>query len=318
MGTWYRSRYKAVSIKTETAYGSSAAPSFAADLLLVENIALTPIEGQDIERRIDLGRSSYTARHLVGRHVQISFDVPLAAAAALAEPPPYARLLRACGLAETVSPPPAADVGVWYSTIESGLESVTVAARIDGMLQTIVGCRGSIRIRADVPAIPYLSVSLVGLYAPPEAGTMVTYPAAPGYVDPTPTSAATTTVSLDGVVLAASSIEVDLGGSVQYVETTGQREVRLIDVAPTATVTAEMDLSAHNFFASIDASPIELRLEHVASPDIAIAIRCPAARIGKITLTDIAGASGIQIPMTLSRTPTSPAITLSYRAPTAP
>lgn len=311
---WYQWRLKAVAAKTETTYGVSASPAYATDLLYLENVVLTPVQGQAITRQIDLGTMSHELEELVGKYVTITFDIPLHTSGVIAEPPPYAHILQACTLAETITPAPSPNEGVVYTPVLTGVPSVTLGMRIDGLRQVIVGCRGTMRIRASIPGMLYASITMTGIYAAPVAEAMPTAAPTVAYTQAIPTAKGLTTVTLGGVALSTTAVEIDLGATIQYSETTEVREVRVLRRSPTATITCEADIAARNWFGAADGrEELEFIFAHGTGPD-RMRVRSTVARIGQIGLTDINGATGLTIPLRLRSTSTDPDFQLVYKA----
>ncbi|WP_372502394.1 phage tail tube protein [Tistrella mobilis] len=312
--SWYRWRYKAISAKVETTYGTSAAPAYATDLIYAENLQITPVEGQDIERQVDLGRASHTISHLVGKHVVITMDIPMHTSGVIGEPPSYGHILQACSAAEVITAAPSPNEGVVYTPIDDDPVSVTLRMRVDGMSQVITGCRGTWVARANIPGIPYWSVTMTGLYQAPTPETMPTATPTVAYTPPIPASKDLTSVTLGGVALSSSSVEINLGTTVQYVETTAVREVRVLRRDPTASITCEADLATRNFFADADAeTDMEFVVAHGSGAN-RIKIRSVVARIGKITLTEVNGATGLVIPLRLRSSTTDPDLQVAFKA----
>lgn len=307
--TWLKWKYQLVTAKAEETYGVNSRPSYDTDVLLVENLQIQPRQGSEMTRTIQIGAGSYTLTHLMAKHVVVTMDIPLTPSGALGTAPGYGHILQACGLSETI----VAGVSVTYAPVDVEPASVSVRVRIGGAIQEISGCRGTCAIRASVPGIPYLAVTLTGLYTGPVSNALPTWrpglsnPGQPLHVTPDNTA-----VTLSGVTLPATSIEVALGQSVQYAETTVAREVRLVDRAPTATIVAEADIDALNPFLAADAErDAPLVITH-GSGASRIRISSEVARIGAPSWTEVQGAAGITIPLQMRSSSTEPDLKIIY------
>lgn len=149
----------AILAKIETTYGTDAAPSGAANALLISNQKINPLVAQNADRNVMrpyLGNSE----SLVGtRYKQLDFDVELVGSGTAGTAPALGPLLRACGFAETIT----ASVRVDYNPISGGYESLSIYYYDDGALHKLLGARGSFKLSAQVGEIPKLSFSFIGL-----------------------------------------------------------------------------------------------------------------------------------------------------------
>ena len=95
-------RNAAILAKVETTYGVSAAPTGAANALLISNLNIT-YQSENVARDLVVPFIG-GFEQLVGRtFLEISFSVELASSGAAGTAPPWGALLRACGYAETVT-----------------------------------------------------------------------------------------------------------------------------------------------------------------------------------------------------------------------
>ncbi|MEN2980262.1 hypothetical protein P7L78_26425 [Tistrella bauzanensis] len=306
----YQWRRQLLMAAPEVTYGTPASVAYATDVMTVENLAITPVEGTEINRNLDLGRNSSVVTHLVGKYAQIVCDVPLVGSGTLGVAPYYRSLLLACGMAETI----VADTSVTYTPIDDDVPSCTLSARIEGALQTIAGVRGTWEVQMQVPGIPYLRCTMLGLYAGPTHSAMPAGFPTLGHPAPIPVSAPATGFTLAGQGLNATNIQVALGNTTSYYESTALREVRIADRNPTATVTAEADLSVNNWFARADAEELlTVSLTH-GSGAHRVAVTSSVAQIGKIAWTNINGIAGLQMPLRLRSATATPDVTITFEA----
>lgn len=153
-------RNAAILAKIETTYSIDAAPTGAANAILVGNISATPLAASNVGRDIIrpyLGGSE----QLVGtKSVELSFDVELQGSGTAGTAPAFAPLLRACGFAETV----AAGVSAQYNPISTGFESLTIYYHDDGVLHKLLGARGDVGFKMGIGDRPVMSFKFIGLY----------------------------------------------------------------------------------------------------------------------------------------------------------
>lgn len=153
-------RNTAILAKIETAYGVDAAPTGAANALLVSNLSINPLNAQNVERgniRPYLGGDE----QLVGtRYVEMGFDVELVGSGTLGTAPAWGALLRACGFAEVIT----AGVRVDYVPVSTGFEATTIYWYDDGVLHKGLGARGTASLKLTVGEKPTISCKFVCLY----------------------------------------------------------------------------------------------------------------------------------------------------------
>lgn len=151
-------RKSAILAKIESVYGTDAAPTGAANAMLVSNIVSNPLNAQNVDR--DLIRSYLGAsEQLVGSaYVELSFDVEIQSSGAAGTAPAFGPLLRACGMAETIT----ATTRVEYNPISDSMESVTIYYYDDGALHKLLGARGSFDMAMGVGERPVFRFKFIG------------------------------------------------------------------------------------------------------------------------------------------------------------
>lgn len=152
-------RKTAILAKIESSYGVDPTPSGAANAILISNQSVNPLNAQNVDRNVVreyLGGSE----QLVGvAYKSVSFDVELAGAGAAGTAPAYGPLLRACGLAETIS----AGSRVEYDPVSASFESVTIYYYDDGVLHKLLGARGAAKFGLGLGNKPTISFNFIGI-----------------------------------------------------------------------------------------------------------------------------------------------------------
>lgn len=162
-------RQKFIGIERETTYGSAAAIGSDAAILAKE-VSLSPMEGNDVDRELELPYFGGTGTIPTELHVKLTFKVELTGSGTVGLPPAWGRLLRMCGCAETI----VADTSVAYNPITDGQESGTVHFFIDSTRHTMLGTRGTAKFELEANRIPYITFELTGLFAVPTQQTRPT------------------------------------------------------------------------------------------------------------------------------------------------
>lgn len=267
---------KAALAKVETVYGTDATPTGAANAVLLKNVEVNPLQGERLPR--ELLRTGYgnLAGILVGRHVSVTARVDLAGSGVAGTAPAFGPLLRACGLAETVS----AGVSVTYSPVNAAFESNSIYFNHEGTRHILTGARGSARLIFQRNRRPEISLSLMGLW---QSDSAVAIPALTltAWKDPLPsTKANTPTFTIDGQAVVGSSLEIDLGVDVAYLERINRQEIQVRDRKPKlTTLIEELAFGTKNFIGMAGQAPVALSYVHGVGAGNICSISVPAMQI---------------------------------------
>lgn len=232
---------KAVVLKAETAYGTDAAPTGAANWYEARNVSLTSFDVETAERNIIENWLGHSGKIVASKWSKLSFEIAIAGSGAAGTAPKWGAMLLGCGFAETVS----AGVDVAYNLVSASFGSLTAYLVIDGVLYKFVGCRGSVKGRLNAKGIPVFAVELTSLYTAPVDGDITGIVKTGWTYEEAVNSVNTGKVTLNAVDLAFSTFEWDLANQIVRLDLPGpQREVMLRDRAPTASLTVLAPLLA--------------------------------------------------------------------------
>lgn len=253
-------RSKILLAKIETTYGTDAAPAGATDAVLATNIVLTPMEGQDVSRELELPWLAAQATIPAGLHSRLQFRVEIVPSGTAGTAPAWGPLLRACAVAETI----VADTSVTYNPVTDDHESVTIHFWLGGTRFVIKGARGTCVMRFTAQGIPYLEFDLRGLFALPGEQSRPT-PTLSAFLKPDlVTSAKTPTFEIDDTAFVMRSFALDLGNSVQPRFLVGSESILIADKAELATAQVEaVPLTTFDpFDAAYDQETVPVELVH--------------------------------------------------------
>ena len=229
-------RKRVILAKIETTYGTDSTPTGAANAILVRNLSITPQEADFTDRdlvRPYLGRSEQLPSAF---RAQVEFEVEMAGSGAAGTAPGYGPLLKACGLAETVT----ASTKVDYAPTSTTFDSVTIYMNNDGVLHKLTGARGTVSIQMRAKDIPVFKFTFLGLY---NNVTDTAMPAATYTIFQTPltvTNGNTTPFTLHGYSAVLSELQLDLTNSLVHRTLVGGSESVLItDREPQGSLTIE-------------------------------------------------------------------------------
>lgn len=116
------SRKRLVLCKSEGTYGVDISPD-GTDALLVRSLEVTPIEADVVSRDLIRNYLGNSDQLLAQTRVSISFQVEMAGSGAGATAPRFGSLLKACGMAETITA-----AAVTGSAVAGGSNTITLAA----------------------------------------------------------------------------------------------------------------------------------------------------------------------------------------------
>ncbi|AQZ51911.1 phage tail tube protein [Martelella mediterranea] len=275
-------RYKkmAALVKIEEDYASDAAPA-AADAMIFSNVTFTPLEGQEVSRDLILPFLGNQGMIITGQYATLQFDIEIAGSGTAGTAPKYDAILRACGLAQTVT----AGTSVEYEIIEDEEESASIYFISDKVQHVLLGARGTMRLNFTPSQIPHYTVTMTGLI-----GTISDIGAMPavsqvGWKTPLAVSKANTTMTLHGWSSVAESLALDLGNTVTPRFLIGDELVAISDRSATGTAVVEAkSLAEINWFdAARNRTRGALSLVHGTTAGNIVEIAAPAVEIGKPT-----------------------------------
>lgn len=277
MGLFWKN--KALLVKSEATYGVDPVPTAGANGMLVQNLSVVPMKGQDVSRELD--RAFFGAQQLfpVGLYVELSFDVELAGHATRGTAPGWGPIAKACGMSEVAS----AGTSVVYLPVSSGLSSATCYFHVGGTRQIITGCRGTAVLKLNANSLPKMSVKLTGLYQEP-TDTAGVSPTVTQFQQPLPvTKANTATFTINGVNAVMRSFEFDLARQVEPRLLVGLEEIVIVDSAETITTQIEATaMAAINPFAlAKNQTSFAVNLVHGAGSGKIVTINAPTCTLNR-------------------------------------
>lgn len=280
-------RKTAILAKIESTYGTDPTPTGAANAILISNQSIVPLNAQNVDRAVVreyLGGSE----QLVGiTYKSAAFDVELAGSGAAGTAPAYGPLLRACGLAETIS----AGNRVEYDPISASFESVTLYYYDDGVLHKLLGCRGSFKLGLGVGNRPTISFNFIGIDGgeteaanPTQTLTAWITPKVitnPNTADLTLGCTITTGTLSGGTAYPSKGIEIDSGIAVNHNPLLGGETVELSDRNVTGKISLDLTAAQEvTLMATVRANTTQsLGLTHGTAAGGIIVVYSPAVQL---------------------------------------
>ena len=151
-------RNTAILAKIETTYGVDPSPTGSADALLISNASFD-FNYNNVDRALLRGYMGASEQLVGTRFVNLSFEVEISGSGTAGTAPAWGDLLRACGLAETVT------VGtcVEYTPISTSLESIAIYYYDDGVVKKALGCMGNVELGMNEGERPVFKFSFTGI-----------------------------------------------------------------------------------------------------------------------------------------------------------
>lgn len=219
--------------KLETTYGTDSAP-LAANSIIGTNVSFTPIEGEEVSRDLLLpymGNQGFVLAAQVGR---IELDVEMAGAGAAGTVPKFGSLLRACGMAETIT----AGTKVDYTIVEAGVESSTLYFNSDGVQHVFLGSQADVQMTLNARGIPRFRFTVLGILGTITDAALPTF-SMTGWITPLIVSKANTVMTLHGWTAIAESLQLSLGNVLTPRFLIGDERVAITDRSSAGTAVVQ-------------------------------------------------------------------------------
>jgi len=274
-------RKKIFLFKIETTYGVDATPTPAANGILATDVKFQPMEGQDVNRELDLpylGAQGTIPNEL---HAKFSFKVELAPSGTAGTAPAWGPLLRACACAQVVN----AGVSVVYNPITDNHESGTLKLEIDGLLFVALGVRGTAKFTMNAQGIPYIEFEMTGLFVQPSDATLGS-PTLTAFKKPRIVSSTyTPTFTINSVAMVMRTFSLDLKNKVENRFLVGKEEVLITQREDMIACQVEtLSLATHNPFSlAANQTTVPVNVVHGTGAGNIATLAAPAAQVQRPT-----------------------------------
>ncbi len=224
---------KAILIAPEATPGIDAAPTGAVNWIEARNVSFQPFDAETADRNIEQPYFGNGGKLITGKYATLSFEAALVGSATAGTAPKIAPVLLGCGFAETID----AGVSATYNLVSENIGSVTAYINIDGALHKMVGSRGNATLTLSAKGIPLIKFELQSIYIAPVSGVLPVVDKSGWPIEQPVTGATTSGIEINGVMLAYSTFETNLGNQLARIDLPGpQIEVAITDRKPTGSV----------------------------------------------------------------------------------
>lgn len=292
-------RNAAILAKVEATYGVDAAPTGAANALLVSNMSIEQLNANNVSR--DLIRPYFgSSEQLLGAaNVAVGFDIELVGSGAAGTAPAWGPLLQACGMTETIS----AGTRVDYlpNTDGATTKSLTIYYHLDGALHKLLGARGTVTGKMGAGERPVMSFKFTGL----DGGlTAVVNPTATltAWKTPLVISDPNTGDVLLGCTYSAGALsggtsypsrglEWDLGNTVAHIPLLGGESVDITQRESKGKCQLDLTAAQHvTLMTSVKANTLTgIGLVHGTTAGYKVLIHAPGAQLTNPSYEDVEG-----------------------------
>lgn len=232
-----RMRKALVLAAVQAAVNTDANPVAATNAILCRATNITPVSAEFADRNLIRPYLGHGGSVAVTQYSQIEIEVELAGSGEPGTAPAFGPLLRACGLAETLTE----DVSAEYQPVSDDFELITVYAYLDGIFHKMIDCRASVRLDITSRAIPFMAFTIMGRYAPLTDAAM---PAGVDYsmfLKPLGVNKTNTPAwSLGAYSGCLQSFQMDLANQLEWRSLIGCEGAEISDRAPTGTAVLEL------------------------------------------------------------------------------
>lgn len=207
--------YKALLAKKEDTYGTYAAPTGAANAILTRNFSATPLELDQLDRKLDRPARGALPSAPSNPRQKMSFEVEFAGSGMAGTAPAWMELLQGCGMdAPTLTA--GASAVQKFTAVGQPLSSLSTCHWVGDQRRKGIGARGDISsIDFTAGAYPFMQLALTGLLPPNPFDVQ-----APGaldftrFVQPLEFNTDNSEVLLDGYALATRYIRLQANAAV--------------------------------------------------------------------------------------------------------
>lgn len=286
----FRKKFLIAQMEALGSYGVDTVPT-GSEAIETRGLAISPYQGNVVTQDID--RESLGAQSQVntGPNTGLNFSCGYQGSGTAGTAPQFAKLLRACGFAETL----VASTSATYDPVSTDYESLAAYYFHDGERHRCLGMRGNMTMNMARGALPLIGFEMRSLYERPTAPAAVT-PDFSAAVDPIPlTKANTPTVEFLGYTGARlESLNLNMNNQVIYRNVPNGEEVFINDREITGQLAVEApDIGTKNFWSDVESHQSlttgAINLVHGTAAGRIAALTAPKAQLSNIAMSDVDG-----------------------------
>jgi hypothetical protein len=297
-------RNTAIQFKIEVTYGVDPGSWVGADAVLIANASFDNPQEQVMRELLRGHMGGFEQMATTGR-ASIAFDVEFSGSGAAGTAPAWGRLLRAAGMAQTIT----AGNRVEYNPISAAFESATIRYSLDGVIYTVTGARGTVGIRLNAYGLPYLRFEFTGLNAVASAAATPTLDYS-AFIRPLPINTVggaeyrigptlTAGVVAAGTIVATQALELMLGQQIEHQKIIGSETIDIVARESTGQTTAFLaaadEVAWHDAVKVNTLTSFGFNLGSAAGARVSVF--CPTMQRAQMTPTDYQGRAVVRAEM---------------------
>lgn len=271
--------------KLQTVAGTDAAPTAAANAILLRNVTATPISAEYAERALLRPYMGNSGEIVTTQYAQIEGEVELAGSGEAGKVPAWGPLMRACGFAETVT----AGDSVVYTPVSSDFELITLHYYLDGLFHKIVDARGTVSFDISAKGIPFMRYRFLGAYSPIKDQAMPTGVDYKAFQTPVSADKRNTPEwSLAGYSGCVQSLSFDIANQLEWRALINCEGAEITDRQPIGKAVLELPRIADLDWPAmvLSAAQHHISVTHGVKPGNIVTISAPSAQLKNPTYSD--------------------------------
>lgn len=225
-------RSKIILVKPEDVYGTDSAPTGAANAMLMTDVELRPMEGEDVSRNLERPHIGAQETIPAGLHAILTGSIELVGSGETGVAPAWGPLMRACGVAEVVTPDAVPDDGtgtVEYTPVTDDHESASVHFWIGPTQHVLLGGRGTVTVTINAQGIPVGRFTITGLFTTPVDAARPAADLSTFQVPQIASDRNTPTFTIAGIDFVLREFSFNLGNDVQQRLLIGRETIVIVD-----------------------------------------------------------------------------------------
>lgn len=226
---------KIVLVAPEATYGTDATPTGALNAMLLTDVQLQPMEGEDVSRNLERPYMGAQEEVPTALRAVLTGSFELVGSGTAGTAPAWGPMLRACAAAQVVT----AGASVEYSPVSDGHESVSIYFHIGPSRHVLLGAKGTAVVTMTAQGIPVCRVTLTGLFTTPADAARPVVDLTKFQAPQVATKANTPLFTIGAQPFVLRSFELNLGNDVQPRMLIGVERILIVDKAETLTCTVE-------------------------------------------------------------------------------
>lgn len=243
-------RKKVLLAKKEITYGTDVTPTGALNAMQTRNLAIEPLNGEQLEFDTDTENLGARAATMVGKHVRVTFEIPFAGSGEAGTAPAWGVLMLGAGHTETIE----ADTSVTYEPKDTDTDSLTLYVLVGRTLHKVTGARGSVRLTSAKRQYPWLQFEFMGLFGAVTDQVASLGSVLSAFIKPQPFRATSVEFELGAYLAGLHSLTVNFGQQVEFYEHSEEEQIMQVDRKASWQATLEEpDVTTKNFYTDINA-----------------------------------------------------------------